>query len=300
MSAFLLLIVCPLLGWVAARLQWMPENAPQTINAWLLRIALPAVILQQIPGLGFDVRLLLPALGPLVLLASTLVFMLVLSRRLGWDRATTGAMVLCWGLGNTSFVGFPLLIAVIGHEALGPAVIADQMTFLCTTLIGVPLAAYFAGQQTSVRAVLQRVIRFVPLQALLAALVLKAVGFAWPEALDQLLHRLGDTLSPLALFSVGLQLKLSAIRRYLGLIGIGALWKMVTMPALMWGGALLMGVHGLPITVGILQVAMAPMITSGILAREYGLNPEGANAIVSVGIALSFVTVPLWYALIGR
>jgi predicted permease len=299
MTAFLLLLICPALGWIAARFQWMPSNAPAVINVWLLRIALPAVILEQIPRLNLDTRLLLPALGPLVLVLATIVLMPFLGRRWGWDRHTQGAMVLCWGLGNTSFVGFPLLIAVIGTQALGPAVISDQATFLCTTLIGVPVAAYYAGQQSSVSALMMRVLRFVPFQALAVATLIRLLNLSWWEPLDELLKRLGETLSPLALFAVGFQLNPKSMLRYLPMIGIGVLWKMISVPAAMWAGAWIMGVHGLPITVGILQVAMAPMITSGILAKEYGLNPEAANAMVSVGIAVSFVTVPMWYWLIG-
>lgn len=299
MSAFLLLLICPLLGWVSARLKWMPDNAVPVINAWLLRIALPAVVLEQIPKLHFDGRMLLPALGPVVLMFSTMAVMAVLARRLNWDRGTQGAMTLCWGLGNTSFVGFPLLIALIGPQALGPAVIADQAGFYCTTLIGLPLAAYFAGQKSRPLDLLVSVLRFVPVQALFIALAMKLVGLQWNEALEGVLKRLSDTLSPLALFSVGLQLQLGAIRRHLPLIGIGVAWKLLLVPGLMWVGALVMGVHGLPITVGILQVAMAPMITAGIFAKQYGLNPEATTAMISTGIAVSFLTVPMWYLLIG-
>jgi predicted permease len=299
MSEFILLGLCPLLGWLAMRLQWMPGTAPAVCNAWLLRIALPCVILLQIPKLHFDARMLLPALGPFVLMLSTMALMAVLARRYGWDRGTQGAMTLCWGLGNTSFVGFPLLVAVIGPSALGPAVIADQATFFNVTLIGLPVAAYFAGRSASPLELAKRVFSFVPFQALLLAGALKLAGMVWLPQTETVLQRLAETLTPIALFSVGFQLRLYEIRRYLPLIGIGALWKMITLPALMWGGAWVMGVQGLPITVGILQVAMAPMITAGIIAEDHGLNPSATNAMISVGIALSFVTVPIWYWLIG-
>lgn len=298
MSGFLLLGLCPLLGMLAARRAWMPAGAPAVINVWLLRIALPALILEQIPRLQVDARLLLPALGPLVLMASTIALMAVLARRLHWDRGTQGAMTLCWGLGNTSFVGFPLLTAVIGVEALGPAVVADQATFFVLTLIGLPVAAYFAGQQARPVDLLRRVIVFAPFLALFPAAAARLFG-GWPEAVEAVLRRLGDTLTPLALFSVGLQFRPGAARRYAGLIAIGAGWKMLAVPALMWAGARAMELQGLPITVGLLQIAMAPMITAGILCEEYRLAPEAANAMISVGIALSFVTVPIWKALIG-
>jgi len=299
MTEFILLGLCPLLGWLAARMQWMPSTAPATFNAWLMRVALPCVILLQIPKLHFDARMFLPALGPFVLMLSTMALMSVLAKRYAWDRGTQGAMTLCWGLGNTSFVGFPLIVAVVGPAGLGPAVIADQATFFNVTLISLPVAAYFAGRSSSPRELLRKMISFVPVQALMLSGAMKIGGYVWLPQSETVLQRLADTLTPIALFSVGFQLRIGEIRRFLPMFGIGALWKMITLPALMWGGALLMGVHGLPITVGILQIAMAPMITAGIIAEDHGLNPPLANAVISLGIALSFITVPIWYWLIG-
>ena len=36
MSAFLLLLVCPFLGWVFGRFHWMPQGSHAAINAWVL------------------------------------------------------------------------------------------------------------------------------------------------------------------------------------------------------------------------------------------------------------------------
>lgn len=299
MSEFILLGLCPLLGWLSARFKLVPEAAPATFNAWLIRIALPCVILVQIPKLHFDARMLLPAIGPFVLMFSTMALMAVLARRLNWDRGTQGAMTLCWGLGNTSFVGFPLIAAVAGPAALGPAVIADQATFFNVVMVSLPVAAYFAGRSASLTEMVKKVFSFVPVYALIFSGTMKFSGFVWMPEIEHVLQRLADTLTPIALFSVGFQLRLGEVRRFLPLFGIGAAWKMIALPAMMWGGAIAMGLHGLPITVGILQIAMAPMITAGIIAEDHGLNPPLANTLVSVGIALSFITVPIWYLLIG-
>jgi predicted permease len=53
------------------------------------------------------------------------------------------------------------------------------------------------------------------------------------------------------------------------------------------------GVGGLTLTVGVLQAAMAPMISAAILADEHRLEPTLANTILGAGIVLSLVTIPL-------
>ena len=80
-------------------------------------------------------------------------------------------------------------------------------------------------------------------------------------------------------------------------MGIGLGWKMVLGPLLALGLGLSTGVSGLVLTVGVLQTAMAPMISAAILAEQYGLEPPLANTVLGAGIVLSLLTVPLANAL---
>jgi predicted permease len=59
------------------------------------------------------------------------------------------------------------------------------------------------------------------------------------------------------------------------------------------------GVGGLVLTVGVLQAAMAPMVSAAILADEYDLEPTLANTVLGAGIVLSLLTVPLGNLLLG-
>jgi len=56
---------------------------------------------------------------------------------------------------------------------------------------------------------------------------------------------------------------------------------------------------GLVLTVGVLQAAMAPMISAAILADEYQLDPPLANTLLGAGIVLSLLTVPLGNVLLS-
>jgi predicted permease len=64
-------------------------------------------------------------------------------------------------------------------------------------------------------------------------------------------------------------------------------------PLLCWLIGRALGVGGLVLTVGVLQAAMAPMISAAILADEYELDPRLANALLGAGIVLSLLTIPL-------
>ncbi|HMK06704.1 MAG TPA: hypothetical protein VK476_04185, partial [Flavobacterium sp.] len=57
---------------------------------------------------------------------------------------------------------------------------------------------------------------------------------------------------------------------------------------------------GLAVDVSIMESAMAPMITSAILASSYGLKPKLSSMMIGVGIPLSFVTLAFWYYILNH
>jgi predicted permease len=117
--------------------------------------------------------------------------------------------------------------------------------------------------------------------------------------LEGVLAPIGATLTPLALFSVGLQFKFHPGQRQLGAAGWGLGWKLLLAPLACWAMGKAAGVGGLVLTVGVLQAAMAPMVSAAILADEYELEPALANTVLGAGIALSLLTVPLGNLLLG-
>jgi len=298
MSAILLLALCLGIGLAMARHERLPPGAPQALNFWIVNIALPALILVEIPKLHFSSELLFPAIAPwLVFLGAVLIFPVV-GRRRGWSRGTIGAMVLTCGLGNTAYMGLAMVEALKGAAFVGPAVIADQFgSFAALSIGGVIVAAIYSGAPPSVGDIARRMLGFTPFLALMVALAIWPLG-GLPEVLQTVLTRIGQTLTPLALFSVGLQLKFSGIgAQWKTLLG-GLGWKMAIAPALVFGAAWALNLQG-PIPVaGILQCAMPPMVTAGILAEQYKLDPLLANLVVGVGTLLSLATLPLAAALL--
>lgn len=261
MSAFLLLLACPLLGAMFSRLRWMPEQAYLGINAWVLRVAFPALILERIPTLTWNSALVFTALAPWIVFIGAALFLPLLGRRMGWDRRSVGALVMTCGLGNTAFVGLPMILALAGPAALGPAMIADQLgSFLALSTVGMVLASAYAGDRVHLRQIAVRVLSFPPFLALVAAFGVRLLG-GWPEVVSEVLHRIGSTLTPLALFSVGFAFRFGAIRGRMGLLGAGLAWKLLLAPLAALAVASGTGVGGMAMLAGVMQAAQGPMIT---------------------------------------
>ena len=293
MSALLLLVGCLLLGGLTRRFARPPAGLAQALNWYVLNIALPALVLGLIARIHFDPHLwFLVAAMWLVFLGCWPLFELI-GRRLQWSRGRIGALVLTCGLGNTAFMGYPMIETLRGHEALGLAVLADQLgSFLMLAVGGVAVTAMYTGYRAHAANVVRRILLFPAFLALIAGAIAGGLG-GWPDALAQLLDRLGQSLTPLALFSVGLQFRLQLGRSQIGAVAIGLGWKMLVAPLACYGLGRFLGVQGPVLTVSVLQAAMAPMISAAILAEQHGLEPPLANTVLGVGIVLSLVTIPL-------
>jgi predicted permease len=299
MSALILLALCMALGGLMARLKPEASGWAAGINGWVLNIAFPALVLELIPKLHLELGLWFPVAALWGMALGSVAMMVLAGRVFGWPKPVTGALVLVAGFGNTSFTGLPMIEALRGKGHLGAAVLADQAgSFLALSTVGVFAAAWFSGAATSVGTVLLRVSRFPPFLAMLAAFVVGALG-GWPPLADEALHRIGTTLSPLALFAVGLQFRPSDIRANLAPMSTALGWKLLLGPLLVLLAGRALAVSGIPFEVAVLQAATAPMISAGILAQQSGLAPQLANTVVGVGIVLSLATVPLWNLLLS-
>lgn len=300
MSALLLLFTCLLLGVLVARFAKPPAGIVHGINWWVINVALPALVLALVPKVKVDTQLWFPVVSMWVVFFGAWLLFAVLGKMLGWSRERIGALTLVCGLGNTSFMGYPMMQALHGKEGLALAVVADQLgCFPLLASAGVAVASFYAGRSPQPRVIARRILTFPSFLALVLAAIVGALG-GWPLVLDEVFTPIGATLTPLALFSVGLQFKFHLGERQLPALLLGLGWKLLLAPlaALVLGVAA--GVGGLTLTVGVLQAAMAPMISAAILADEYELEPSLANTILGAGIVLSLITIPLGNLLLSR
>jgi malate permease and related proteins len=293
MSALLLLLVCLALGALVARWARPPAGMVAGINWWVINVALPALVLQLIPRVHIEPALWFPVAAMWLVFGGAWLLFGLLGPRLGWSRQRIGALVLVCGLGNTSFMGYPLIRAMRGDAGLALAVVADQLgAFPLLASAGIVVASVYSGRTARLRQIVLRILTFPAFIALVVGLLAGVAG-GWPAWMDQLLAPIGATLTPLALFSVGMQFKLRLGQGELGALALGLGWKLLLAPLLCLALGMAAGIGGLVLSVGVLQAAMAPMISATILADEYGLDPPLANSVLGAGIVLSLLSVPL-------
>lgn len=296
-----LLVSCLAIGIGLRRGGRLPENAAAALNGFIIHISLPALIILYVHQLKIDSSLLYPVAAPWMLFGLGLALFVTVAKLARWSAPTTGALILSGSLANTSFVGLPMIEAFYGVGFLGLGILIDQLgTYMVLSTLGIIVAVTFStghAGSASAASVVRKVATFVPFQALLLALVLRPIDF--PAEVEGLLGRLGATLTPLALVSVGYQLRLSDLHGRLSPLALGLLFKLILGPLLI---ALvlvkLIGIDGQMTQVTIFEAAMAPQIGAAIVAIEHKLDPPLVTLMVGIGIPLSFLTLPAWWYLL--
>jgi predicted permease len=299
LNNYLLLGACFLLGILLRRSRRLPDNAAATLNGFVVNISLPALTLTYVHGLKLDISLILPALMAWILFGIGCGFFWLAGRILRFSRATTGGLMLTGGLANTSFIGLPMIDTFYGPQFLGLGILIDQVgSYFVLSTLGILVASlYSSGRGVNTKAVIRKIALFAPFQAFVLALLL--MPFDYPSWLDDLFKRLGATLIPIALVSVGYQLHLSHVRGKANPLTVGLVFKLVVGPALillLFAGVL--GSEGEVLRVTVFEAAMAPMIGASIVAMDHELDPPLLTLMVGVGIPLSFLTLPVWWHLL--
>jgi predicted permease len=243
----------------------------------------------------FSSKLLYPVLMPWISFITAIVFFKVLQRIMNLSQATTGALILTAGLGNTSFVGFPMITAFYGAEYIGIGVLCDQPgSFLVLSTLGILIASTHSSGSVSVLGLLKKVLMFPPMQAVILGLMFRFMPL--PEWSIGAMKGLGATITPLAMVSVGYQLRFMMGDRMLIKLFSGLLFKLLLIPSFVYMiYVILLNGSGKEISVTIFEAAMGPMITGGIVAIQYNLDSKLATMMMGVGIPLSLITLPLWY-----
>lgn len=297
MDSFILLFLCLIMGYGLQFINAFPKNAHLTLNQFVIYVSLPALALYYIPKIQINAQLLYPlGVAWLGFLFSFLFFYLI-GKRLKWSNKLIGCLIITAGLGNTSFVGFPVIQALFGEEGLKTAIIVDQPgSFVVMATLGVLTATIFSKGKTNLKDITRKIALFPPFIGFFVACMMCLFRVDFIPDFQTVFQKLGSTVTPIALLSVGYQIKFDKNSQHWKFLRLGLFFKLILTPAFFYVLYKLVGKgNGLAVDVSIMEAAMAPMITGTILAAAYGLKPKLSNMMVSVGIPLSFITLAFWY-----
>ncbi|MES2411220.1 MAG: AEC family transporter [Bacteroidota bacterium] len=233
MDNILLVFLCLIMGLAMQRVAAFPKNGHLALNQFVIYIALPALALYYIPKVSISTDLLYPLGIAWIGFLLSFVFFYVIGKRMGWPNRLIGCLVITAGLGNTSFVGFPIIQALYGEEGLKTAIIVDQPgSFVVMATLGIITAGIFSKGEPSRNEILKKILLFPPFIAFALACLMNVFKFDFNDHFQTVFQKLGATVTPVALLAVGLQLKIDKESQHWKFLRLGLLFKLIITPAI--------------------------------------------------------------------
>lgn len=285
------------LGYWAGRTRFFSAEATAYLTKFVFYFALSAMLFR------FSANLSLAEVWDSRLVAAYLwgtAFVYAIASLVGFlrglDVATNGIEAQCAVIGNTGFLGVPMLTLLLGPEAIGPVLLAltvDMIIF--SSLIVILITGSREGQ---LRLATFKIVGLGLLKN--PMIVAITLGFLWsgfgipiPVPLNEFLAILGGAATPGALFAIGASLASKSAER-IEIAGWLTFCKLVLHPLFVAFGALfLFGVD--PYKAGVIIAAAALPVAGNVymLAQHYGVAPQRVSAAILVSTTVSIVTVSL-------
>lgn len=305
---FFALVLC---GYVAARRRMLPLEAIPGLNTFVLFFALPCMLyrfgsttpLAQLLDAGVFMTYLLCAL---VMVGFAVA--VSLNQRIRWNDASFGALVAAFP--NTGFMGVPLLVALLGPKAAGPAIVTIVVDMVLTTSLCIALSRLDGADKHGFSHAAKNALKgmlFNPMPwSILLGTVASAVSLELPRPVMQTVGLLADAASPVALFTIGAVLARSQmlaaanqhapipLRDYLPVAGL----KLFLHPVLVLvvgAGAIRLGMplDRFALTVLVLVAALPSASNVSLLAERFGADNGRIARIILVSTAAAFLTFSL-------
>ncbi len=290
----LILLAIVIVGYVAGKLEYMGGDFDRRLSNIIIDFTCPALILSSTMGGTLpDRRLILPLLG-----ISLLTYVLLTAVAFGLPRFLTkksedhGPVGFALMFGNVGFIGYPIVGAIFGHQAIFYAAILNVVNTLAVFTIGVMLVN--GGQR---RMLFQpKILISSPMVAAYLAILIVTLGIDnIPDVVSQPITMIGNITVPGALLIIGSSMSRLSWRTMLGsrVVYATTAFRLLILPLLLYVIFRVIGFDSLVVNINTLIIAM-PVATYGtILCLRYGRDTTLITEITFISTLLSVLTIPM-------
>lgn len=285
-------------GYAARRFGVLGAEGVKQANSAVFHVFLPVLLMvntmESPAGAAVEFPTLLYAMGA-VLLSFLVLFWL--APRVCPKPDTRGVFIQGVARSNYAIYGIPLVLMMYpeGDRAL-PALMVVAVVPLFNVLSTVALMLY-SGKPVRPWAMVRGVLTNPLVVGTLLGFVFWRLGWKPPALLYKPLTMLGSVATPLALFLLGASIEFGKLRERAGLLWISVTGRLVLLPLVFLGLAVLLGLRDARLATLIAVFASPTAVSSYPMAQQMGGDADFAAAQVALTTAFSSVTVFVWILL---
>lgn len=293
LTLFLLILV----GWGVRRVGIFTDEVTAGVSRFLVNVALPALVIDSMqipfdPALAREGAELALAAGAYY--AGVVLFAIIFPRLIRArpdERAVFSFLVV---FANTGFMGYPVVLAIWGEEAVFLAAIYNLLFSLIVFTVGILI---LTGSKEGGRSISPRVLLSPGIVSVGVGLALFFLSVDLPEVIGGPIAMLGGLTTPLSMIVIGALLARLDSRTIFGnpRVYVYAGVRLLLLPLTTL--VLLRPFVTDPLVLGVCVVlaAMPGATNAAFFAEEYGVNPELASQSVFITTLFCIATIP-WIA----
>ncbi len=293
-SRLIVLFIYIIVGFIAAKARKIESDTVKKVNTVLLYIGQPAMIISSVLDTRLTMSLrdigelfLYAVIMQLLLLGIAYIFIPIFVRK----KADRGLFKFLVAFGNVGFMGFPIVSALFGPDAVFLAAICLIPFFLATYSIGIIM---IKGGQVGAKLSFKFLLN-PALIATFAAVILFVAKLPLPVEVLDAASGLAAILIPLSMVCIGANLGMSRLGEMLKDLRMYGLCfvKLIISPVLIFFICRLFITN--PIYLGILVVtsAMPSAVLASMFSIEYGADINVASRGVFMTTLVSLITIPI-------
>ncbi|MCL2699086.1 MAG: AEC family transporter [Defluviitaleaceae bacterium] len=285
-----------LFGYIGRKRRVLTDEVNTSMTALLMNITLPCMVFMSMMR-PFSRTLLIESLATVLISAAVYLSGYAVAALLARLTGAEADEMRVWKFGlmfaNTAFIGFPVIQAMFGYEALIYVTMANVAFTVLVFSLGVHL--FTSGEGSAAKTDVKRIALNPVMIAMYIGLVFFATGLRLPSAVENGVALIGGMTSPVSMLLVGSILAKSKLRSLVDD------WRILPV--------IFMRLTGIPLTafvllrpfihndimlgVIILLAAMPIGSMTVIFSEQYNGNTAMAAKLVALSTMLCLLSIPL-------
>lgn len=290
---FLLIVI----GFVAGRMNLISEKGQKDITQLVLYITMPATIFSamQLEMSTERLNTSFTILGVMVFCYMVMYLAgILVSRRLPLSEGRKDIFQTSLLLSNTSFMGYPIILSLLGPDALFYAVVGAGFIF---EVVSWSLGVYLISRNGTESAGFnwKKVVFSPGILSIIVGLVFFVTQWSVPEPFHSVIQTMSPATSPLAMIVIGLMLSRSNIQEALKnkFLYLSAVLKLFIVPVVITLVLKAVGFSGPALVIPVMMISMPTASYVAMFSANYGNDAKFASQIVFLSSLMSMISIPV-------
>jgi len=280
-----------LVGMLFKRLNILKEGDSAALSKIVLNITLPSLIFVNLSKASINNELLVLPITAIFIVLVTMAIAYIYSRIMSYSKATTWTIIIASSMMNTAFIGYPVIMGVLGNEGFVTSIFYDMVIAVMFVVFGMILVSQFGGNK---RQVLKNGITFMPLWAVILGLLFNLFNIPLGYVIGNSLDYLSQATIPLIMLSLGLKISFSQISDKLKDTVFILSLRLLIAPLIVIMVLKFFNVTGLIYSVAVLDTAMPIAMNALVLSITYDLDNQLMASVIFSSTILCLITLSLF------